>query len=104
MSCYTDEGVAVLNTTACDALLERRVDTKLKGNKANAILNRLDVVHAKARDDVACAPFIPDVVKGRRKYDEEGPGRCRLGRDIEAEEGRAGVYNIKLKRASPCFL
>ena len=103
MSCYTDEGVAVLKTTACDALLERRVDTKLKGNKANAILNRLDVVHAKARDDVAREPFIPDVVKQKKKYDKNDPERRKLERDIEAEEGGPGVYNINLKSESRPF-
>ena len=33
-SCYTDEGVTVLKTTAWGALLERCVDVKLKGNRA----------------------------------------------------------------------
>ncbi|PIL28017.1 hypothetical protein GSI_09868 [Ganoderma sinense ZZ0214-1] len=98
VSCYTDEGVAVLKTTACDALLEHRVDTKLKGNRVNAILNRLHVAQPRARDDVVRAPFIPDAVKGRKKYDREDPSRRRLERDIEAEEGGAGVYNINLKK------
>ena len=67
VSCSTDEGVTVLKTTACDALLDHRVDKKLKSNKVNAILNRLHVAQPKAREDVARAPFMPDVVKGRKK-------------------------------------
>ncbi|KAI1787471.1 GTP binding protein 4 [Ganoderma leucocontextum] len=98
VSCYTDEGVAILKTTACDALLEHRVDTKLKGNKVNAILNRLHVAQPKPRDDVVRAPFIPDAAKGRKKFDKDDPDRRRLERDIEAEEGGAGVYNINLKK------
>ena len=90
VSCYTDEGLTVLTTTLCDALLEHRVDTKVKGNKVNAILNRLNVAQPKARDVVVRVPVIPDVVKGRKKNDKEEPGRCRLERDIEAEGWRRG--------------
>ncbi|KAI0665849.1 GTP binding protein 4 [Trametes maxima] len=98
VSCYTDEGVMSLKGAACDALLEHRVDAKLKGNKVNAILNRLHVAQPKPRDEVVRAPFIPEVVKDRKKYDKEDPARRRLERDIELEEGGAGVYNINLKK------
>ncbi|EPS97194.1 hypothetical protein FOMPIDRAFT_1166735 [Fomitopsis schrenkii] len=98
VSCYTDEGVMELKNKACDALLEHRVDQKLKGNKINSILNRLHVAQPKARDDVVREPFIPDVIKNKKKYDKEDPTRRRLERDIEAEEGGAGVYNINLKK------
>ena len=91
----------ILKTTACDALLEHRVDSKLKGNKVNAILNRLHVAQPKPRDDVVRTPFIPDVVKERKKYDKTDPERRRLERDVELEEGGAGVYNINLKSMSP---
>ncbi|KAK7692118.1 hypothetical protein QCA50_003737 [Cerrena zonata] len=87
-----------LKNKACDALLEHRVDTKLKGSKINSILNRLHVAQPKARDDVVREPFIPDAVKSRKKYDKEDPERRRLQRDIEAEEGGAGVYNINMKK------
>lgn len=97
VSCYTDEGVMELKNKACDALLEHRVETKLKGNKVNSILNRLHVAQPKARDDVVREPFIPEAVKNKKKYDKADPERRRLERDIEAEEGGAGVYNINLK-------
>lgn len=96
-SCYTDEGVMELKNKACDALLEHRVENKLKGNKVNSILNRLHVAQPKARDEIVREPFIPDVVKNRKKYDKEDSDRRRLERDIEAEEGGPGVYNINLK-------
>lgn len=89
-----------LKNKACDALLEHRVDTKLKGNKVNSILNRLHVAQPKARDEVVREPFVPDVVKNKKKYDKEDPERRRLERDIEAEEGGAGVYNINMKSRS----
>lgn len=96
-SCYTDEGVMDLKNKACDALLEHRVDVKLKGNKINTILNRLHVAQPKARDDVVREPFIPEAVKNRKKYDKTDPERKRLEKDIELEEGGAGVYNINMK-------
>ncbi|KAH9938820.1 GTP binding protein 4 [Epithele typhae] len=98
VSCYTDDGVTTLKTAACDALLEHRVDAKLKGNKVDSILNRLHVAQPKARDDVVRAPFIPDAIKDRKAYDKEDPNRRRLERDIELEEGGAGVYNINMKK------
>ncbi len=97
VSCYSDEGVMELKNKACDALLEHRVDTKLKGNKVNSILNRLHVAQPKARDEVVREPFIPESVKEKKKYDKEDPERRRLERDVEAEEGGPGVYNINLK-------
>ena len=100
VSCYTDEGVMELKNKACDALLQHRVDNKLKGNKINSILNRLHVAQPKARDEVVREPFIPDAVKNRKKYDKEDPERRRLEKDVEAEEGGPGVYNINLKSAS----
>ncbi|PSS06535.1 hypothetical protein PHLCEN_2v3665 [Hermanssonia centrifuga] len=98
VSCYSDEGVMELKNKACDALLEHRVDTKLKGNKVNSILNRLHVAQPKARDEVVREPFIPESVKEKKKYDKEDPERRRLERDVEAEEGGPGVYNINLKK------
>lgn len=102
VSCYTDEGVMELKNKACDALLEYRVEAKLKGNKVNSILNRLHVAQPKARDDVVREPFIPEAIKIRKKYDKTDPERRKLERDIEAEEGGPGVYNINLKSESLC--
>jgi nucleolar GTP-binding protein len=99
ISCYSDEGVMELKTKACDALLAHRVDSKLKGTKINAIANRIHVAQPKPRDEVVRAPFIPDGVKERRKYDKEDPERRRLMRDREAEEGGAGVFNFNMKGA-----
>jgi nucleolar GTP-binding protein len=98
VSCYSEEGVMDVKNKACDALLAHRVDTKLKGSKINSIINRIHVAQPKARDDIVRAPFIPEGVKERKKYDKNDPERRRLQRDIELEEGGAGVYNINMKR------
>jgi nucleolar GTP-binding protein len=96
-SCYTDEGVMDVKNTACDILLAHRVESKLKGTKINSVINRIHVAQPKPRDDVVREPFIPDAVKERQKINQEGTERRKLERDIEAEEGGAGVYNINMK-------
>jgi nucleolar GTP-binding protein len=109
VSCYSEEGVMDLKNKACDALLAARVENKIKGSKINTIINRIHVAQPKARDDLVRAPFIPDAAKEKKKYDKNDPDRRKLLKDIEVEEGGAGVFNINIKRElqnfSPsCFL
>jgi len=103
VSCYSEEGVMEVKNKACDALLAHRVDTKMKGTKINSIINRIHVAQPKPRDDVVRTPFIPEAVKEKKKYDKTDPNRKRLQRDIELEEGGAGVYNINLRRMFFCI-
>lgn len=98
VSCYSEEGVMSVKNAACDALLAHRVDNKMKGSKINSIINRIHVAQPKARDEIVRAPFIPDIIKSQKKYNKEDPERKRLLRDIELEEGGAGVFNIDMKR------
>ncbi|KAI9511196.1 hypothetical protein F5148DRAFT_1274418 [Russula earlei] len=98
VSCYSEEGVMDLKNKACDALLAQRVDAKLKGNKIDTIINRIHVAQPKPRDDVVREPFIPETVKLRKRYNKNDPDRRKLERDIELEEGGAGVYNVNLKK------
>ncbi|KAG8835673.1 Nucleolar GTP-binding protein 1 [Serendipita sp. 399] len=97
-SCHTDEGVMDVRNAACDALLAHRVETKLKGNKLNQVANRIHVSIPKPRDDIKREPFIPEAVLSKRKYDPNDPFRRKLEKDIEAEEGGAGVYSINLRK------
>lgn len=96
-SCHTEEGVMEVRNAACDALLAHRVESKLKGNKINQIANRIHVAMPKPRDDIKREPYIPEAVLNRRKYDPNDPARRKLEREIEAEEGGAGVYSIDLR-------
>ncbi|KDN37341.1 hypothetical protein RSAG8_10229, partial [Rhizoctonia solani AG-8 WAC10335] len=98
VSCYTDEGVTGVKTTACDALLAHRVESKLRGTKINTVVNRIHVAMPVKRDDKERKPFIPDIVKERKKYDKEDPEKMKLERDLEAEGGGAGVYNIDTRK------
>ncbi|KAF3919293.1 hypothetical protein ABW21_db0200263 [Orbilia brochopaga] len=96
LSCHAEQGITEVKNKACERLLAARVEQKLKTNRATDILNRIHV--AKPIGGVVREPFIPDAVKNKVKYDVNDPNRRKLEKDIEAEEGGAGVYNINLKK------
>ena len=100
ISTFTDHGIMDLKQQACDALLSSRVDTKIRGPKADSILNRLHVATPLKRDDIERAPFIPESVRDgtRKKYDPEDPERRITERDIQESHGGAGVHNIDMKK------
>lgn len=104
LSCNTSEGVQEVKNAACDRLIADRVAQKLKAgtNSSGAVGGRLaDVlsrIHvAQPMGGVVRETFIPEAVKNLKKYDKNDPERRRLARDIEEENGGAGVYNVDLK-------
>jgi nucleolar GTP-binding protein len=97
ISCYTDEGVMKLRNLACDRLLASRVEMKLKGSKISNVLNKLHLAQPVARDERERLPCIPEGALNRPEYDSTDPMRPRLAKDIEVENGGAGVYNVDLK-------
>lgn len=97
ISCYTEEGVMELRNLACDRLLAARVEMKLKGSKVSNVLNKLHLAQPVPRDDRERPPFIPEAAVNRPVYDKNDPMRIKLARDIEAENGGAGVFNVDLK-------
>lgn len=99
-SCINDENVMNVRNKACEKLLASRIEQKLKGSaRVNNVLNKIHVSKPVARDDVKREAFIPEAVKALKKYDVTDPNRRRLARDIEEENGGAGVYNINLHDA-----
>ncbi|KAF9425461.1 Nucleolar GTP-binding protein 1 [Entomortierella beljakovae] len=98
MSCYTEEGVMNVKQSACDRLLQHRVDAKMKGHKINDILNKIHLTRPQARDDNPRLPFIPAEAESKPKYDPKDPNRTLLERDLEAQNGGAGVFNVDLKK------
>ena len=104
VSCHSEEGVMELKNKACDALLAFRVDNKLKSNKIDAIANRIHVAQPRPRDKVVREPFIPNVVKERKKYNKDDPERRILLKDQEVEEGGPGVFNINMKSEPYCLI
>lgn len=64
-----------MKTEACDRLLAHRVETKMKGNKVNEVLNRLHLAVPSRRDDKERPLLIPEGVVARRKRMELGSQR-----------------------------
>ena len=105
LSCTTTEGVTGVKNAACDKLLAERVSQKLKsgvnssgtpGGRLGDVLARIHV--AQPMGGAQRETFIPEAVKQLKKYDKNDPERKKLERDIEEENGGAGVYNIDLKK------
>ncbi|KAI9839284.1 MAG: Nucleolar GTP-binding protein 1 [Sarea resinae] len=105
LSCTTSEGVMEVRNAACERLIADRVAAKLKsgtntggtiGGRLGDVLTRIHV--AQPLGGVTRETFIPEAVKSLKKYEKDDPMRHRLERDIEEEEGGAGVYNIDLKK------
>jgi nucleolar GTP-binding protein len=104
LSCTTSEGVQEVKNAACERLIADRVAQKLKagtnssgsvGGRLGDVLTRIHV--ARPMDGIVREAFIPEAVKNMKKYDKSDPERRKLARDIEEENGGAGVYNVDLK-------
>ncbi|KAG1150450.1 hypothetical protein G6F37_009595 [Rhizopus arrhizus] len=98
MSCYNEEGVMNVRNISCDKLLAARVEMKMKGNKINDVINKIHLAVPQQRDNVARLPNIPTDVSARARYDPNDPNRRMLEKDLEIEQGGAGVYNVDLKK------
>lgn len=97
-SCVDEDNVMQVRNQACEKLLASRIEQKLKGqSRVNNVLNKIHVSRPQQRDEVDRTAFIPDGVKEMEKYDVLDPNRRKLAKDIENENGGAGVYNINLK-------
>lgn len=112
LSCITSEGIQDVKNAACDRLIADRVASKLKSAQASQptdapvptgrlgdLLGRIHV--AQPLGGVVCETYIPEAVKngGVKKYDKNDPDRRKLARDVEEENGGAGVYNVDLKES-----
>lgn len=97
-SCYEEENVMQVRNQACEKLLTARIEQKLKGSaRVTNVLNKIHVSRPQQRDETERPAFIPEGAKALAKYDPEDPNRRVLARDIEGENGGAGVFNINLK-------
>ncbi|KGK36955.1 hypothetical protein JL09_g3892 [Pichia kudriavzevii] len=97
-SCHNDDNVMQVRNKACEKLLTSRIEQKLKGSgRVDNVLNKIHVSKPVARDDIDREAYIPDAVKALKKYDPNDPNRRKLAKDVELENGGAGVYNINLK-------
>lgn len=105
LSCTTAEGVMEVKNAACERLIADRVAQKFKagtssggtvGGRLGDVLTRIHV--AQPLDGVTKETFIPEAVKRLRKFNKDDPNRRKLARDIEDENGGAGVFNVDLKQ------
>lgn len=105
MSCTTTDGVFAVRNQICDRLLAARQAEKLKGATNNVgeptgrlgdLFRRIHV--AQPAGGVVRETSIPDAVKDRKKYDVNDPDRPTLERDLEEENGGAGVYNFNMRK------
>ena len=105
LSCTTMEGVTEVKNAACERLIAERVAQKLKAGSSSAgtiggrlgdVLARIHV--AQPLGGVLREPHIPEAVKALKKFNKDDPDRPRLAREIEEQEGGAGVFNVDLKQ------
>jgi nucleolar GTP-binding protein len=104
LSCTTTEGLMNVRNAVCDRLLAERNAQKLAAgtNASGEVTGRLgDVLRrihvAQPIGGVTRETFIPEAALKKIKYDKNDPNRPKLMRDIEEENGGAGVFNINLK-------
>lgn len=105
LSCTTSEGVTEVKNAACERLIADRVAQKLKtgANSSGSVGTRLGDVLARIHvaqplGGIVREPFIPEAIKALKKFNKDDPDRRRLARDIEEENGGAGVFNVDLKQ------
>ncbi|PIN13153.1 GTP-binding protein CRFG/NOG1 (ODN superfamily) [Handroanthus impetiginosus] len=101
MSTLTEEGVISVKNAACERLLNQRVEMKMKSKKLNDCLNRFHVAMPKPRDQKERPPCIPQAVleaKAKQAKQTAEKERRKLERDLENENGGAGVYSASLKK------
>lgn len=101
MSTLSEEGVMAVKQVACDKLLNFRVEMKVAGKRINDVLNRIHVAQPKPRPGSAAGvrpPVIPaGVAEGRAKR-ASGVDKRRTERDLQEENGGAGVYSADLRK------
>ncbi|KAI9833575.1 MAG: Nucleolar GTP-binding protein 1 [Phylliscum demangeonii] len=105
LSCTTTEGVMAVRNAACERLIADRIAQKLKpgvtatgavSGRLGQLLSRIHV--AQPLGGITRPAFIPAAVKDRAAYDATDPHRRRLERDVQDEQGGAGVYNLDMKK------
>ena len=105
LSCNTLEGVMAVRNSVCDRLIAARNAEKLKAGTNSAgepsgrlgeLLRRIHV--AQPLGGVTRETSIPEAVLNKKKYNKDDPERPVLERDLEEENGGAGVYNIDLRK------
>ncbi|KAK2995745.1 hypothetical protein RJ640_025789 [Escallonia rubra] len=98
MSTLTEDGIISVKNAACERLLNQRVELKMKSKKINDCLNRFHVAIPKPRDQKERPPSIPQAVLEAKAKEAAEKEKKKLERDLENDNGGAGVYSASLKK------
>lgn len=92
MSTLTEDGVMTVKQTACDRLLNFRVEMKVSGKRITDVLNRMHVAVPKARDSQTRPPVIPPSVLAAREAAAVGKQqqKRKTEKELQEEHGGAG--------------
>lgn len=98
MSNMTEEGITDVKQSACDMLLEHRVETKLAkgGKKIENILNRIHLAQPMKRDEKKRETAIPESVLAPKDLSMDVEKKTE--KDLEDENGGAGIYSPDLNK------
>ncbi|RMD42882.1 hypothetical protein DV735_g2240, partial [Chaetothyriales sp. CBS 134920] len=111
LSCITNEGVQDVKNVVCDRLIAERVANKLKAGQASQpgnaaaptgrlgdLLARIHV--ARPLEGAVSETTIPEAVLNgtHKRVDRNDPNHRTLERDLEEENGGAGVYSFDLRK------
>lgn len=87
MSNFNEQGVMKVKQLACEMLLARRVEAKLKSKSASDILSRIHVAQPQRRDDKVRGKTVPDGYEGplanRPQPEEEEPQSIIINGTLE---------------------
>jgi len=94
MSNVSENNVSTLKTTACDKLLEARVEAKVSaGRMKDDVLSRINIVTPKPRDAMKRDTFIPESVIRARGGEVPMDGHARVTeKELMWSNGGPGVY------------
>ncbi|KAI3954084.1 hypothetical protein MKW98_017908 [Papaver atlanticum] len=98
MSTLTEDGVISVKNAACEKLLNQRVELKMNSKKITDCLNRFHVGIPKPRDQKERPHCIPQSVLEFKAKEAAEIEEKKLERDLENENGGAGVYTSNLKK------
>lgn len=100
MSNISEEGIQHVKQTACDLLLQHRVERKLRGKRIGDVINRIHVAYPDKRDSKNRVSNIPPSVLAQKEKEKAGHilSKPKTQKEIELEQGGPGIYNIDLKQ------
>ncbi|KAI0981974.1 hypothetical protein GJ496_010735 [Pomphorhynchus laevis] len=95
MSTLTDEGVMDVRNSACEILLNYRLDQKMSGKRYQAIENRLRVAIPAKRDDKVRPLHIPEIAKTLSDRKPTDKPNIKLEKDLEEEQGDDYIVDLR---------